>query len=154
MGASRRTSGSGQDRPAGLALHGDRALVAGSTQSADFPTTAGALAGSALGGQDGFAARLAPEGRSLDYATYLGGSGDDSITALADGRDGTLLMAGATASTDFPTTAGALSSTLHGPRDATLLRLAPGGASLVHPHLQVFGGETPPLHGKCGAAHR
>ncbi len=124
--------GSGQDRPAGLALHGDRALVAGSTQSADFPTTAGALAGSALGGQDGFAARLAPEGRSLDYATYLGGSGDDSITALADGRDGTLLMAGATASTDFPTTNGALSSTLHGPRDATLLRLAPGGASLVY----------------------
>lgn len=124
--------GSGQDRPAGLALNSNRALVAGSTQSADFPTTAGVLAGSALGGQDGFAARLAPEGRSLDYATYLGGSGDDSIAALADGRDGTLLLAGATASADFPTTDGALSSALHGPRDATLLRLARGGASLAY----------------------
>lgn len=124
--------GSGQDRPAGLALHGDHALVAGSTQSADFPTTAGALAAGPLGGQDGFAARLAPEGRSLVFSTYLGGSGDDSITALADGTDSTLLVAGSTASTDLPTTDGALSSTLHGPRDAALLRLAPDGASLVY----------------------
>jgi hypothetical protein len=124
--------GSGQDRPAGLALAAGQAVVAGSTHSADFPTTAGALAGSPLGGQDGFMAQVAPDGRSLGFSTFVGGSGDDSVSALALGSDGTLFLAGATASTDLPTTAGALSSALRGPRDAALLRLTPGGASLLY----------------------
>jgi hypothetical protein len=44
------------------------------------------------------------------------------LKALAAGSDGTLFLAGATASTDFPTTDGALSTALRGPRDAALPR--------------------------------
>ena len=124
--------GSGQDRPAGLALHVNHALIAGSTQSADFPTTPGSLASSPLGGQDGFLTQLAPDGSALVFSTYLGGSGDDWVSALAVGSDGTLFLAGATASADFPTTDGALSTALRGPRDAALLRLSPDGAGLLY----------------------
>ena len=124
--------GSGVDRPAGLALNVGRAVVAGSTQSADFPTTPGALAASPLGGQDGFVAQVAPDGRNLVFSTFVGGSGDDSLTALAVGSEGTLFLAGATASADFPTTAGAVSTALRGPRDAVLARLTPGGSGLLY----------------------
>lgn len=125
--------GSGQDRPAGLALDNNHALLAGSTQSADFPTTAGALASSPLGGQDGFAARVAPDGRALLFATYLGGSGDDWAAALTTAiDDGTTLIAGGTKSSDLPTTALAVSTALGGPRDAMLLRLSHDGARLIY----------------------
>ncbi len=125
--------GSGQDRPAGLALHVNHALVAGSTQSADFPTTAGALAGSPLGGQDGFASQLTPDGRALRFSTYLGGSGDDSAAALTTAvNDGTAIIVGATESPNLPTTDLALSTTLRGPRDAMVLRLSHDGARLIY----------------------
>lgn len=124
--------GSGVDRPAGLALNTGQVVVAGSTQSADFPTTPGALAAGPLGGQDGFVAQVAPDGSGLVFSTFVGGSGDDAISALAVGGDGTLFLAGATASTDFPTTEAAISTTLHGPRDAVLARLAPYGSGLLY----------------------
>lgn len=124
--------GSSIDRPAGLALSSGQMVVAGSTQSADFPTTPGALAVSPLGGQDGFVAQVTPDGRSLIFSTFVGGSGDDTISALAVGSEGTLFLAGATASADFPTTAGALSTALRGPRDAMFARLAPYGSGLLY----------------------
>jgi hypothetical protein len=124
--------GSGQDWPAGLALAAGQAVVAGSTHSVDFPTTAGALAAGPLGGQDGFLTQIAPDGSGLVFSTFVGGSGDDSVSALAVGSEGTLFLAGATTSADFPTTAGALSTALRGPRDAALLRLTPDGASLLY----------------------
>jgi hypothetical protein len=124
--------GSGVDRPAGLALSAGQVVAAGSTQSADFPTTPGALAAGPLGGQDGFLTQIAPDGSGLVFSTFVGGSGDDSVSALAVGSEGTLFLAGATTSADFPTTAGALSTALRGPRDAALLRLTPDGASLLY----------------------
>ena len=124
--------GSGADRPAGLDLVGHHPVVAGVTQSVDFPTTAAALAGAPLGGQDAFIAKIAPDGGSLDFSTYFGGSGDDWAWSLQAGSDSTVFIAGATASTDFPVTAGAVSAMLHGERDATLARLSPDGSSLFY----------------------
>ncbi len=124
--------GSDADRPAALGLAGGRAVVAGSTQSADFPTTAAALAASPRGGLDGFAVKVAPDGRSFDFSTYLGGSGDDWAWGLQMGSDSTLFIVGATASTDFPVTPGALASGLRGERDASLMRLSPDGSALSY----------------------
>ncbi len=123
--------GSGADRASGLAVALHHPLVAGITQSVDFPTTAAALAGSPQGGQDGFVAKIAPDGSALDFSTYLGGSGDDWAWALRAGSDGTVFIAGGTASTDFPTTASAVSIVLHGERDAILARLSPDGSTLL-----------------------
>jgi hypothetical protein len=124
--------GAGADRPAGLALRRDRPLIAGSTQSGDFPTTPGVLAGSPRGGQDGFVAQVAPDGRNLDFSTYLGGSADDWVSTVDLAGDGTVFVAGATDSADFPVTAGAVSTALAGERDAFLARLSSDGSRLFY----------------------
>ena len=124
--------GSGEDRPADLVVAAHRPIVTGVTRSIDFPTTPAALATRLHGGQDGFVTRMASDGRTLDFSTYLGGREDDWAWALDAGRDDTLFIAGATASPDFPTTPGAVSAALHGERDAVLARLSADGSQLLY----------------------
>jgi hypothetical protein len=83
-------------------------MVAGRTASADFPATQSgaqpALNGTA---QDGFVARLTPDLRTLEQATYIGGSAADAVYQIAVRPDSSeVLVAGETSSTDFPATAG------------------------------------------------
>ena len=108
-------------------VQGREVVVAGTTGSADFPTTAGALQPVSLGGLDYFVARLdldvAPASQ-LTYSSYVGGSLDEGNAAVgADlgsfdflvGLDIQLedadrvVLAGKTASADFPVTADAWS---------------------------------------------
>ena len=67
-----------------------------------FPTTAGAYQACSHGGSsDIFAAEFAPDG-TLVGATYLGGSGADTASAIVALGGGSIDVAGATNSTDFP----------------------------------------------------
>src|SRR2546430_1099761 len=73
----------------------------------------------------------------LDYATYLGGSGDDSVLGIAVDASGNLYVAGQTGSTDFPTSAGAFQPSLgggaiSGPADAVVTKLNPSGSAVVY----------------------
>jgi hypothetical protein len=81
--------------------------VTGETTATGFSTTPCALqtscAGSAFECNDAFVAKLNPSGTALVYSTYLGGTGADGGLAIAlDGADDAYI-AGATFSTDFPT---------------------------------------------------
>lgn len=59
-------------------------VVAGTTYGSDFPTTPGARQQAFGGGlTDGFVARLSADASTLQWSTYFGGQGDDSITSLA-----------------------------------------------------------------------
>lgn len=142
--------GSGADRPAGLTLRGHQPIIAGATQSADFPTTAGALAAGARGGMDAFVAAVASDGRALSFSTYLGGSGDDWAWALDAGSDHSLYVAGATTSTDFPVSPAAVSRALGGERDAFLARLSADGATLVY-STYLGGSNVDVAHGVAAA---
>lgn len=73
--------------------------VGGETTSSDLPVSENALDKTSAGG-DGFVARFSPAG-DLEWLTYLGGSGPDTVYDLALG-DGALYAVGATGSTDFP----------------------------------------------------
>jgi hypothetical protein len=85
--------------------------VAGLTESPNLPT---ARARQGFGGvMDAFVAKLSPNGRTLLYSTYLGGSGMDAAFSLAVDRDGNAYVTGRTGSEDFPTT-GALQGRLRG----------------------------------------
>jgi len=57
---------------------------------------------------DAFVAKFTPDGGSLVYATFLGGSGLDEAAALAVDASGNAIVAGSTSSPDFPLTAGAI----------------------------------------------
>ena len=114
--------GSGDDFGAGIAVDGNgNAYIAGSTASTNFPTTPGAFqttfGGSGpLGLGDAFVTKLNPTGSALIYSTYLGGSGDDFATRIAVDvlPNPSAYVTGNTASTNFPTTAGAFQTTLGG----------------------------------------
>jgi beta-propeller repeat-containing protein len=77
----------------------------------------------------------------LDYATYLGGTGDEAqvyfegeVHLARDGA-GNLYLTGTTRSPDFPTTAGVFSRTLGGEADVFVTKLSPDGAVLYSTYL-------------------
>lgn len=132
LGYATYLGGSDDDRPTGLSVNGlAGAVVAGYTQSADFPTTPAVLAADPLGGVDGFAARVTATGDTLTWSTYLGGNGDDHVWGVAVAEGG-IVTVGETTSTDFPVTEDALSSTLNGLSDAFLLRLTLTGQEVLY----------------------
>ncbi len=109
------------------------AYIAGHTLSNDFPTTLGAVQGAPAGSwPDAFVAKLSRAGSALLYATCLGGSADDAANALALGADGSVTVAGATSSADFPVTAGAFQTAVAGGTDGFVATLNAGGTALLH----------------------
>ena len=99
--------GSADDVAVGIAVDSGRdAYVVGRTTSPDFPTV-GAIQAVNRGGQDVFLTKIGPGRGKLRYSTYLGGSaneGDYGVAVAVDSRRSAYVM-GATASSDFPTTA-------------------------------------------------
>ena len=113
--------GSGDDGATSIDVDADgNAVVAGGTNSADFPMVNAAQ--SYQNGTDAFVAKLGPTGTLL-YSTYLGGTDDDGAYAVAIGASGHLYVAGATKSTSFPVTAGTRS--FGGAVDAFIAKLDP-----------------------------
>jgi photosystem II stability/assembly factor-like uncharacterized protein len=75
----------------------------------------------------------------LSYATYLGGSAQERIHAVAIDASGSIVVAGETFSFDFPT-ANAVQAQPHGMGDAFVARLTPAGDALVY--ATYFGGSS------------
>jgi hypothetical protein len=91
------------------------AIITGATYATNLPVTSNALQKTYAGNPyDGFVAKLSPNGTSLLYSTYLGGSSDDEPRGVAvDGSDN-FYVTGFTSSSDFPTTTGAYKTTFNG----------------------------------------
>ena len=132
----------------GIALDSNGFIyVTGTTDSSDFPVTASAYQSSLVPGAfNGFVSKLSPDGSSLLYSSYLGGSGQDYFYALAVDGSQNAYLTGNTTSTDFPTTANALQNALLSPSggDAFLARIdttQSGTNSLVYS--TFLGGSSP-----------
>src|SRR5579863_2556057 len=103
--------GSGSDQLAGLAADAQGNIyLAGTTQSPNFHLKA-AVQNHFAGGSDVFVTKLDAAG-NIVYSTYFGGSGVDVATAMTVDAQGNVYVTGITASTDFPTTPGAYSSSV------------------------------------------
>jgi hypothetical protein len=95
--------GSASDTAAAIAVNtAGSAYVTGSTQSSDFPTTAGAVQPVAAS-VDAFVARINPTGDALIYSTCLGGTRGEFANAIAVDAAGNAYVTGSTTSGDFPT---------------------------------------------------
>ena len=133
----------------GSGMEGDRAngvavdptgnvVVAGRTNSMDFPTTAGALFPSFRGGPefDAFVSKLNPAASgpaALVYSTYLGGSGNDAAFGVALDSAGNPHVAGGTGSSDFPASAGAYQgSNTASSTDAFFTKLNPTATGILY----------------------
>jgi hypothetical protein len=133
--------GTGRDYGQGIAVDSSfRAYITGSTESLDFPTTAGAYRRSFQGGSgsrgdpslDAFVTRLSPDGSSFSYSTYLGGSGNEEGLDIAVDNQNRAYVTGGTGSTNFPTTAGAYRRVLGGGSDAFVTKLWATGGGLIY----------------------
>ena len=118
--------GAGDDVARGVAVDSTgAAYVTGATSSLDFPSTANAFTkgnqgpfnvpndeDSVIG--DAFVTKLAPNGSSLVYSTFLGGHRDDMGMAIAVDQGGNAYVSGMTASVEFPVTSDAAQKSFGG----------------------------------------
>lgn len=133
--------GSGADDATAVAVDSQgNAYVAGGTYSSNFPTQ-GPLQGARAGGQDAFVSKLSPDGSTVLYSTYLGGSGNDEANGIALDSTGNIALTGKTESTNFPKTANAAESTFGGGTlctagaacsDAFVSKLQANGSALIY----------------------
>ncbi len=142
--------GSSLDAVSGIAVDAaGNAYVSGATQSSDFPTTLGAFTTGrpTQFGNSGFVAKLNASGAALLYSTYLGGNGNDSVTAIVVDASGAAYVAGNAQSVNFPTTPGALKvrpppNYFIGDADMFLAKVAVDGSALSYSTL--LGGTNAP----------
>lgn len=113
------------------------AYLAGNTKSSNFPTTNGSAQKddpSAGADFDAWVGKLNADGSELEWATYLGGDKDDTISQLVLNDSDQAWVAGTTKSTSqtFPTTGGAADTSRDGPSDGFLVRMAANGAAYAY----------------------
>jgi hypothetical protein len=130
--------GSGAESGVSIAADSNgSAYITGRTSSQDFPI-AGAIQPVYGGGDsDAFVAKLEPDGKTLTYASLLGGSGNENLigrTGISVDAAGNAYVTGDTQSTDFPTR-NALRATKDGAAsssDGFVAKINPSGSDFVY----------------------
>jgi hypothetical protein len=124
------------------------AYITGTTGSSAFPVTIGSIppAGSVANGV-AFVSLLNTATGTLQYSTFLGGTGSDTGFSIASDSLGNAYVAGQTGSTDFPVTQGALqlknNNTNPGNGTAFVSKISPNGLGLADlAYSTYFGGQT------------
>ncbi len=138
--------------------------MAGSTNGSDLPVTTNAAQPKWGGGTDGFLFEYDPANNLAAYVSYLGGSGDDSITNIALTPAGSMVLAGHGTAPPLPVSGfargGDYVATLNPPGMTTLVSGSTGaglvvtpdgalvvaGASSVATYVQTSGDAAPSLY--------
>jgi hypothetical protein len=128
-----------------LADNNGYVYVTGWTRSSNFPTTAGVYDRIHNGQMDVFITKIAPDGSSLVYSTFFGGSGTDQCRGgMFIDDSGCIYLSGYTDSTNFPITSGAIQSTFRGGYgDAFIAKLSADGSSVL---FSTYLGSSGPDH--------
>ena len=105
------------------------AYVAGATTDTSFPNNPPGARKTNAGRSDAFVVKLSPDAGSYVWATFLGGSGDDSANAIALGAGGVVYFGGQTASSDLPVTTGVVQRTYGGNTEGFVASLSADGTS-------------------------
>jgi hypothetical protein len=92
--------GSGEETVEGVVYKNGSIYIAGGTSSADLPVTDKATGGY-HGVRDAYVAKFSADLTTLEYATYLGGSGLDEARTMDVSPDGGIAIAGHTESANF-----------------------------------------------------
>lgn len=116
--------GSGSDLGYGIAVDsGGNTYIAGGTGSVDFPSV-NPVQPALSGSEDAFIARLSPDGNTVVFATFLGGTFGENARDIAIDASGNCYVTGHTESSDFPVTSGAFQTGNHGFDDVFIAKIA------------------------------
>ena len=119
----------GADRGNAIAVDSlGAAYVAGYSTQSSFPSNPPGAQTTNEGGEDAFVAKLSPTATSLTWATFLGGSGNDSANAIALGTGNVVYFGGNTSSADLRVTAG-VQGTYGGGTDGFVASLSASGTA-------------------------
>jgi hypothetical protein len=111
----------------------DNVVVVGTSNSPDFPTTAGVVQARLNGPRDSAMVKLSADGAQLLFGTFLGGSGeDDAIMGARRDAAGNLYVAGHTKSDDFPVTPNAPQAKRGGESDCYLAKLNASASRVIY----------------------
>jgi hypothetical protein len=137
--------GGGSDAVTGVKVDkAGKVWVAGYTSTGDLTSSDGAYQPATGGGTNIFLARINPKGdftNSLEYFTYIGGSGVDTPNAMTMDSNGFIYVAGSTTSANFPLGGNVTQNMITGGTDAFVLKFDPsasGGDQL--PYSTYIGG--------------
>ncbi len=128
--------GTGSEGANAIALDSSaNVIVAGTTDSVNFPVTSGAYqaTNNAVSGT-GFVSKLKSDGTALIFSTLLGGSRSDACNSVALDSANNVAVAGSTSSTNFPTTANAFqtANNTSGSSTGFVSKLSYDGTALVY----------------------
>src|ERR1017187_954332 len=123
--------GSGADVAHGITVDSaGNAYVVGTTNSQNFPVTAGVVGSGNAGFEDAFVVKLNASG-SVVYSTLLGSSGSDLGLGIAVDGPGNAYITGQTTGS-FPATAGAFQTTPRGNMQCYVAKLNSTASALVY----------------------
>jgi Beta-propeller repeat/Abnormal spindle-like microcephaly-assoc'd, ASPM-SPD-2-Hydin len=116
----------------------DNAYILGSTNDTSFGLANGIEGFSTEGSQyqagvdyDVILAEIDPTGTTELFATYIGGSGNNSADAMALDASANIYVAGTTDSIDFPVTQGSFQEVIGGNTDGFIVKVSPADAAAV-----------------------
>jgi hypothetical protein len=146
--------GSTDDIAYGITLdNAGNAYVTGATNSANFPTSTNAFDKTWNGSFDAFVTKLNPNGTSLSYSTFLGGSNYDDGWGIAVDEYGSAYVSGHTSSFNFAVTPGSFDTSYNGGIngfDDFVTKLTPDGTALAYS--TYLGGSSDEYPGWTGIA--
>ncbi|MDG6226146.1 MAG: putative Ig domain-containing protein [Candidatus Thermoplasmatota archaeon] len=116
-------------------------IVAGYSSSSDLLTTEDAFQKTSAGGKDMFITILEDGFKNQTYCSFMGGSGNDTLTGMFVDPNGRALFTGHTTSANFPVLNESYQNTLKGSSDAVLfsMDLVPWLEPLMVHHIKVYG---------------
>ncbi|MCX6257919.1 MAG: SBBP repeat-containing protein [Bacteroidia bacterium] len=135
VGFATYIGGSGNDVCNGISLDGNNNIyVTGSTISSDFPVTTGAYSTSITSNlsNDAFVLKMNTSGTSLIYSTYIGGSNEDCGNIITVDASGNAIIAGYTASNDFPTESFSYDNSFNGAEDVFVSKINSSGSGILY----------------------
>ena len=125
--------GSSHDYANSVAFDANRNVyVTGCTYSSDFPTTSGAYSRT-YHNYEAFITKINYTGASIDYSTFIGGTGTDVGSSILTDASGNACVTGRTTSTDYPTTSDGYDRSYNGGDwDAFVSKLNVSGSALSY----------------------
>ncbi len=137
--------GSGAEGAASVATDGfGNAIFSGSTNSVNFPVSAGPYQAALIGAGDAFVVKMNSAGNRV-FSTYFGGSGVENSNGVDADGNGDIYVTGSTSSVDLPTMAWAgafMQSSFGGTNDAFVTKFSPVGLLIWSTYYGGNGSDT------------
>lgn len=124
--------GRGRDTGYAVAVGADGAVyVGGVTESSDFPQARAVQTAYGGGASDAFMAKIAANGASVEWSTFVGGTQTDRARGLAVDAGGSAYLTGSTNSADFPAVRPQQPGPFGADLDAFLVKVPSAGGGLA-----------------------